>query len=98
MTKFDEDSTLKEKLVFRDSGGQIIKVGDEALLALSSTRIALVTVLKVCNTVVKVEHKTDTKPDGCRPDDPGGYWNYNWKSQVWPSALYILKRDEENNI
>lgn len=97
MNKFDFEDK-KQRLEHRDSGGQIIKVGDIALYSISSTRMALVNVTKLCPTVIKIHHKANDIPKGFNNTDASDRKDRSWDAQVWSSALYILKRDEENNI
>jgi len=86
MKQFDIDATESKVPRQFDATGREIKAGDIVLKAMSSTEIVKAVVVKVCKVVVKIETiEFSTQKRG-------------WDLQSWGSALYILERDEENNI
>jgi hypothetical protein len=85
MKQFDIDDKSQTPIQL-DATGREIKVGDIVLKAYSSTEIVKAVVIKVCKQVVKLE--VISFEAGKR----------TWSLQSWGSALYILERNEKNNI
>lgn len=86
MKQFDEE-VVKEKYFQQDILGRKIEVGDIVLKAVSGTKMDIARVDKVCSTIVKLT--IIQSPDVSRKGY--SYWSCS-------SALYILEKNEKNNI